>query len=622
MYSMRRLIVELVIAILLTSSLLAVGNGVAGPNILRVPQDYSSVQAAINAANPGDTILISPATYHESVTIEKDDLAIIGASRELTVLHGDPGQPVVTIKANDVLVANLTLKFGYNGIQLAECQNCTLKNNKILNIYYYSIVLTDSIHNTIVCNNITREVGIINTLAGIRLQSSFNNVIQNNSITEVSETYAIGLFSSNNNALLDNDMANDAEGIYLFSSSGNIIEGNNAWNGRWGGIRLESSNDNSIRYNFLTQNWAAIRLINSAQNRIYHNDFVNNTIQADLFQSPGNTWDSGYPAGGNHWNIESSQDSHMGPYQNISGTDGIGDEPYVMGNENTDYYPLMGVLKRFDLGEWSNTTYFACAISNYTIPNLSLDAKHRSIEFQIEAPINTTGFYRIAIPKPVIHSSTTEWKVLINDETSNYTVTEDDATTYLFFTSSHHAQTAKITGTQTIVLPKKHEITIAEASMNATSLYLGDKLNVTVTIQNLGETNETFDISAYLNDTQISTVTVSQMAPTTNFTQTFVLDSGSIPLYTDCQIEVKAGPVPEEPSTDNNVFTKAITTKIAGDVNGDKKVNILDISLVAIAYGSTSGAPNWNPVADINGDGTINILDITHVAKEYGKTYP
>jgi hypothetical protein len=56
------------------------------------------------------------------------------------------------------------------------------------------------------------------------------------------------------------------------------------------------------------------------------------------------------------------------------------------------------------------------------------------------------------------------------------------------------------------------------------------------------------------------------------------------------------------------------------DLNFDSVVNILDISLVARAFGTRSGDQKWDPVADVNKDGIINILDISAIAKEYGKT--
>lgn len=56
---------------------------------------------------------------------------------------------------------------------------------------------------------------------------------------------------------------------------------------------------------------------------------------------------------------------------------------------------------------------------------------------------------------------------------------------------------------------------------------------------------------------------------------------------------------------------------IPGDVNGDEKVSIGDIALVAAAYGKTDKDPDWNEYKsrDINGDGVIDILDLAAVAQ-------
>jgi hypothetical protein len=48
---------------------------------------------------------------------------------------------------------------------------------------------------------------------------------------------------------------------------------------------------------------------------------------------------------------------------------------------------------------------------------------------------------------------------------------------------------------------------------------------------------------------------------------------------------------------------------IPGDLNGDGVVNILDAILLADAFGSKPGSPNWNPYADLNDDSVVNILD-------------
>jgi hypothetical protein len=56
------------------------------------------------------------------------------------------------------------------------------------------------------------------------------------------------------------------------------------------------------------------------------------------------------------------------------------------------------------------------------------------------------------------------------------------------------------------------------------------------------------------------------------------------------------------------------------DLNMDEKVNILDIFIVAKAFGRKSGDSEWNAVADLNKDNVINILDVFVVARDYGKT--
>jgi hypothetical protein len=41
--------------------------------------------------------------------------------------------------------------------------------------------------------------------------------------------------------------------------------------------------------------------------------------------------------------------------------------------------------------------------------------------------------------------------------------------------------------------------------------------------------------------------------------------------------------------------------------------------LLAKAYGSKPGEPNWNPKADLDGNGTVGLSDLVILAKNYGK---
>jgi hypothetical protein len=63
--------------------------------------------------------------------------------------------------------------------------------------------------------------------------------------------------------------------------------------------------------------------------------------------------------------------------------------------------------------------------------------------------------------------------------------------------------------------------------------------------------------------------------------------------------------------------TFQVVREIRGDINGDGVVNIIDIALVAMAWGSRPGLPRWDPRCDLDGNEVINILDITLVARDY-----
>jgi hypothetical protein len=53
---------------------------------------------------------------------------------------------------------------------------------------------------------------------------------------------------------------------------------------------------------------------------------------------------------------------------------------------------------------------------------------------------------------------------------------------------------------------------------------------------------------------------------------------------------------------------------LAKDLNKDGTVDVLDLSIVARAFGSKPGDTNWNQAADLNNDWIINIADLTIVA--------
>ena len=59
------------------------------PADITVPTDFPTIQAAINASNPGDTIKVLPGTYTEQLTISKN-LKIIGSGAKSTIIESPP----------------------------------------------------------------------------------------------------------------------------------------------------------------------------------------------------------------------------------------------------------------------------------------------------------------------------------------------------------------------------------------------------------------------------------------------------------------------------------------------------------------------------------------------------
>jgi hypothetical protein len=61
---------------------------------------------------------------------------------------------------------------------------------------------------------------------------------------------------------------------------------------------------------------------------------------------------------------------------------------------------------------------------------------------------------------------------------------------------------------------------------------------------------------------------------------------------------------------------------IPGDINGDGKVSLADLVILALAYGSKPGDAKWNPNADIDGNGVVGLTDLVILALHYGEHSP
>ena len=325
----------------------------AGTTIF-VPTDYATIQDAVDAASPGDTVFVWNGTYFDSdgVKIEKDRITLQGEDANTTTIHGRwSAWAVVYVRGDFVNVSGFTVTgsesssyFGPAGIYV-ESSNCLLSDN-IVNLNYYGIKLYSS-------SNCTLENNIVNLNDdyGVFLASSNDCVLENN-IANSNDDYGVYLLYSNgcvleeniansnddhgiylessNGCVLQNNTANlnqggyhAGNGIYLYRSSDCMLEGNIANSNYYHGIKLEyssgcnitnnivDSNDdcgilleptstNIITENNVSNNYYGIYVFQSTDNEIYHNNFINNKKQA--YDHRGfNEWDRGVKIGGNYW---------------------------------------------------------------------------------------------------------------------------------------------------------------------------------------------------------------------------------------------------------------------------------------------------------------------------------
>jgi len=62
--------------------------------------------------------------------------------------------------------------------------------------------------------------------------------------------------------------------------------------------------------------------------------------------------------------------------------------------------------------------------------------------------------------------------------------------------------------------------------------------------------------------------------------------------------------------------------RLFGDVNGDRTVNITDLTAFRNAFGATTSDPNYQSFLDFNGDGVINLADLTQFRNRFGIILP
>ncbi|WP_440945943.1 NosD domain-containing protein [Methanosarcina sp. T3] len=207
--------VAFILAVVCTCSAVSAANLNVDPE---AEGGYTTIQAAVDAANDGDTIFVSQGTYNENLKINKQ-VKIWSDSRnpeDTIVKAADPAESAVEITADRVTFSGFGVEDSNKaGILLTEVNNCYINNNLEKNSEY-GILLQNAGTNNINGNTMTlNEVGI-------RLEGSDSNTIQDNLIAYNYE-YGISLKESRKNIIYNNYFKN-AENV-----EENTVNADNNW---------------------------------------------------------------------------------------------------------------------------------------------------------------------------------------------------------------------------------------------------------------------------------------------------------------------------------------------------------------------------------------------------------
>jgi len=357
---------------------------------LYVPDNYASIQEAIDAAQVGDTIKVRAGLYYENLIVYKP-ITIQGEDRTSTTIQGDGTSATVWIQANNLVVSGFTIKNAgeyYSSISIGmywACKNITICENIIKNTVEGITVWWNSSYVTISRNTIS------GCDCGIGIDNSTDNTISGNVLTD--NTHAVMMTYCDNNTITENTFKNNEH----------------------------SGMDNDSCYN----------------NTVVRNNFINSPVDID---ETVNIWDDG--SMGNYYSNYGGKD--------LNG-DGIGDLPNQIDASNQDNFPLMepwSLVRTYDAFVWNERTYKVNIQTDSIVAAFNFTYSLRQISFNITGCKGEAGFCNVTVPNLLLIGK--PWQVRIDGTSISFNKVENETHTSLYFALTFSTHMIKIAGTQAL----------------------------------------------------------------------------------------------------------------------------------------------------------------------------
>ena len=220
---------------------------------------FTTIQEAIDNADPYDIITVPSGIYYECIIIWKP-LTLV---TEDAIIDGNNTCVPVTIEANNVVVDGFIIKNGYfNGINIHFANNFCIRNCQIESIFVYSVSLSNAHNGSIENCNINGSMNPLNIL------SSNDNLIDGNTICNSSNQGIIIWGNSCRNRVTSNSIFDNlGYGLNIQSGYDNIIVSNEFWNNGGDNAWDETMNEfNGNGFDDFISNPYAIEVGNSDSN--------------------------------------------------------------------------------------------------------------------------------------------------------------------------------------------------------------------------------------------------------------------------------------------------------------------------------------------------------------------